>query len=52
MSSTKMQDTLELALPNLYAAIMVFSVKARQYLEARCRVYHALYDFIMMLKRY
>ena len=37
--STKLHTTLELALPKMYAAILVFSIKACQYFDAQCRVY-------------
>ena len=46
-TSTKLHTTLESALPKLYAAILVFSVKACQYLNAQCRVY--LYVHVRMV---
>ncbi|KAF8421813.1 hypothetical protein EV426DRAFT_190016 [Tirmania nivea] len=33
----KLHEVLHMALPELYAAIIVFSIKARQYFDARCK---------------
>ena len=37
-NSVALKTTLDLALPELYAAVIVFSIKARQYFNARCRI--------------
>ena len=34
----KLHDVLDMALPELYAAVIVFTIKARQYFEARCKL--------------
>ena len=35
-NSSQFQDILDTALPELYAAVIVFAVKTRTYFEARC----------------
>lgn len=35
----QLREILDLALPELYAAVTVFAVKARMYFEARCRLF-------------
>ena len=34
----KLHEVLDMALPELYAAIIVFTIKARQYFDARCKL--------------
>ena len=34
----KLHAVLDIALPELYAAVIVFAVKARQYFDARCKL--------------
>jgi len=33
----KLHDILDMALPELYAAVIVFAIKARQYFDSRCK---------------
>lgn len=35
----KVQDTLQSALPQLYAAVIVFSIKAREYFLSGCKMF-------------
>lgn len=37
-NSPALRNTLDLALPELYATVIVFSIKAREYFKARCKV--------------
>ena len=34
----KLHNVLDIALPELYAAVIVFAIKARQYFDARCKL--------------
>ena len=37
-SKLRILEVLDLALPELYAAVIVFAIKARQYFDARCKL--------------
>ena len=34
----KLHEVLDMALPSLYASVIVFVIKARQYFDARCKL--------------
>jgi len=42
-NSLALRNTLDLALPELYAAVIVFSIKVREYFNARCKVKQNLF---------
>jgi len=47
----KLKEVLDMALPELYAAVIVFAVKARQYFDARCKLALLVITEQKMLKR-
>ena len=47
----KLHAALDVALPELYAAVIVFATKARQYFDARCKLALYMVTELRMLRK-
>jgi len=48
----KLHNVLDMALPELYAAVIVFAIKARQYYDARCKLtLHMITTHVLTMKK-
>jgi len=51
--TSNLNQVLDMALPELYAAVIVFAIKARQYFDARCKLtLHVIIEQTMLKKNH